>query len=109
MCQVAWGWTWCDEERAAMSVARSFPTSMKILMNDVHWDCWVSQPFSNLRPCTAFQFRPLALLTRKEAVPKVKKWSAILKSAMSERQERLPTEQVTLAAAYRKRGWTKLA
>ena len=83
-------------------------TSMKTLMNDVHWDRWESRLFSTQRPSSC------SSLTN-EAVSQVKKESAILKRALTERQERWPKKgvvlqnQVTLAPTCWERGWTKLA
>ena len=90
-------------------------TSMKTLMNDVHWDCWESLLFSAQRRCTAIQFRPLAPNPEKEAVSQVKKKSAILKLAMTEGQKRWPKKKRYTktkshwAATCWERGWTKLA
>ena len=63
-------------------------TSMKTLMNDVHWDRWESRPLFTQMRCTAFQFRSWVPPPKREIVSRVKKKGVVLKRAMTAKRER---------------------
>ena len=71
--------------------------------------------FSLQRRCIAFQFRPLVPHSRKEAVSSVKKTSAMLKKAMTDRHASWPKKEwfnktkPHWRASCWWRGWTKYA